>query len=123
MSGHAERELDENDPEERDRTELALQDAWFRAQGLTGPTVLEIHPEDEMARLDLQKTAPERRRTFYMRTGYEAVRVLEHALAAAGCELARGASLRAAIDRPAGRWWRATCACRWARRRSATSRS
>jgi SAM-dependent methyltransferase len=73
--------------------ELALQEAWFRAQGLSGPTVREIHREDEMARLDLMKTEPARRRMFYMRTGYEAFRVLEHALGAAGRELAAAPSL------------------------------
>jgi SAM-dependent methyltransferase len=70
-----------------------LQEAWFRAEGLVPGTSLEVHPADEMARLDLLKTDPARRRMFYMRSGYEAVRVLEHALRSAGRELAHTPSL------------------------------
>lgn len=78
---------------ESDGIEQALEDAWFRGQGLPGGTILDIHPDDEMARLDLLKVDAARRRMFYMRTGYEAFRVLEHALSCAGRRLADTQSL------------------------------
>lgn len=53
------------------------------SEGLT----LDVHPDDEMARVDLQKTSAERSAMFYMRTGWEACRVLENMLAAAGRSL------------------------------------
>lgn len=78
---------------EPDAVETLLQDSWFRAQGLGPGTILTLHPDDEMSRVDLLKVTPERRRMFYMRTGYEAARVLENVLAAAGRPLAELPSL------------------------------
>ena len=70
-------------PSESSPLEAQVQEHWFQAQGLRAPN-LALHEDDEMARLDLQKTTPERRRMFYMRTGYEAYLVLQNALSAAG---------------------------------------
>jgi SAM-dependent methyltransferase len=65
-----------------------LEDAWFRTEALPFEVERAIHPDDEMARLDLLKTDPARRRMLYMRTGYEAFLVLENMLRAAGRTLA-----------------------------------
>ena len=71
-----------------------LEDHWFRAQGLDPAPVRRIHAEDDMFRFegDLGREAIGLRAT-YMRTGFEACRVLEHALAKTGRSLSGSPSL------------------------------
>jgi SAM-dependent methyltransferase len=64
-----------------------LQAAWFAAQGLDPPPDDRIHPDDDMVRADVLAIPAATRRLEYMRSGHEALRVLENALAAAGRSL------------------------------------
>ena len=82
--------------------ETTLQTAWFRAEGLARLPEERIHPADDMYRADVQAVEPERRRSAYMRSGLEALRVLENALGAAGRRLSETGSL---LDFAGGYGW------------------
>jgi len=73
--------------------ELALARAWLCAQRIDPEPALEVHPDDDMRRADVQQSASEQRLLEYLRSGHEAVLVLENALRAAGRELARVESM------------------------------
>lgn len=73
--------------------ELALARAWLRAQRIDPEPVLAVHPDDDMGRADVQHSAPGQRLLEYLRSGHEALLVLQNALRAAGRELARVESL------------------------------
>jgi SAM-dependent methyltransferase len=73
--------------------ELALARAWLRAQRIDPPPPLAVHADDDMRRVDVQQTVPELRLFEYLRSGHEALLVLENALRAAGREFGQLGSL------------------------------
>ena len=71
-----------------------LRAAWLEALRVAGPSSLDptglelaVHPDDDMARVDVQKVEPGRELAAYARSGHEGLACLENVLAAAGRSL------------------------------------
>ena len=72
--------------EQLDLRRRQMQRAWFDAQGVPAPPDA-IHDDDDMYRPDIMRGEDARRRAEYMRSGHEALLVLEDVLDQAGQEL------------------------------------
>ncbi|MFT5284232.1 MAG: 2-polyprenyl-3-methyl-5-hydroxy-6-metoxy-1,4-benzoquinol methylase [Planctomycetota bacterium] len=71
----------------------ALREAWLKAQGVSPLPVDLVHPNDDMARADVQKVPDGFELTAYARSGYEGFEVLRHVLRTAGKQLSSSSSL------------------------------